>query len=128
MRRFGGLRRRWLLNTVGVLLLLGMVCVLAVTASYAMYYYSNMRSDMQGNATATSEFFAEHLNQNYNAYYQSCISYAHSFEDKDKIELQFINKEGRVVATSYGHWTGDAPTTSDISDAITTRGPGVFLG
>ena len=47
MKKVGGLRRRWLLNTVGVIFALGMVCVLAVTASFAAYYYSNMESDMR---------------------------------------------------------------------------------
>lgn len=128
MKKFVGLRKRWLFNTVGVLFALGMVCVLAVTASYAAYYYSNMRSDMQSRARTTTEFFAEHLNQNYNEFYQSCITYAQTFEEKDKIELQFINKQGKMVATSYGHWAGEAPQTSDIQDAVSTRGPGVFLG
>ena len=40
MKKTGGLRRRWLLNTVGVVFALGLVCVMAVTASYATYYYS----------------------------------------------------------------------------------------
>ena len=38
MKKTGGLRRRWLLNTVGVVFALGLVCVMAVTASYATYY------------------------------------------------------------------------------------------
>ena len=128
MKKFRGIRKRWLLNTVGVVFALGMVCVFAVTASYAAYYYTNMRSDMQSRARTTSEFFAEHLNQNYNEFYQSCITYAQTFEEKDRIELQFINKHGKMVATSYGHWAGESPKTSDISDAVNTRGPGVFLG
>jgi hypothetical protein len=34
--RIKGLRRRWLLNTVGVVTALGLVCVLAVTALFAL--------------------------------------------------------------------------------------------
>lgn len=128
MKKFSGIRKRWLVNTFGVLFMLGMVCVFAVTASYAAYYYTNMRSDMQSRARTTSEFFAEHLNQNYNEFYQSCITYAQTFDDKDRIELQFINKQGKMVATSYGHWAGESPKTSDISDAVNTRGLGMFLG
>lgn len=50
MKKTGGLRKRWLLNTVGVVFALGLVCVMAVTASYATYYYSNMQSDMENRA------------------------------------------------------------------------------
>ena len=74
MLKTGGLRKRWLLNTAGVVFLLGVVCVLAVTASFAAYYYSNMQSDMEDRAQTTTEFFANYLDQNYNSFYQSCIT------------------------------------------------------
>ena len=92
MRKISGLRKRWLLNTVSIIFALGMVCVMAITAIFANYYYSNMQSDMWNRAESTTEFFADYLNQNYNEFYQSCIVYAQTFEDKDTVELQFINK------------------------------------
>ena len=122
MKKASGLRKRWLLNTVGVIFALGMVCVLAVTASYATYYYSNMQSDMRFRAKTTSEFFEDYIDLNYNEYYQSCMTYAQTFEDRNDLELQFINKQGRIVASSYGNWVGLPPATSDIQDAISTRG------
>ena len=100
MKKVGGLRRRWLMNTVGIICALGMVCVLAVTASYAAYYYSNMEADMRNRAETTTDFFAGHLNQNYNEYYQSCITYAQTFDDKDRIELQFISKTVAITLPS----------------------------
>ena len=78
-----GLRRRWLLNSLLVVCTLGLVCVLTVTAVFAAYYYSGMESDMRYRARSTTEFFSDYLNQNYKAYYQSCITYAKTFEDKN---------------------------------------------
>ena len=118
MKKIKGLRRRWIINTVSIVCALGLVCVIGVTAAFASYYYSTMISDMRYRARSTTEFFADYLNQSYNEYYQSCITYAQTFEDKDVIELQFINAQGRIVASSYGKWAGQSPTTSDISDAI----------
>ncbi len=126
--RIKGLRRRWLVNTVGVVCALGLVCVLTVTAVFAAYYYSTMESDMRYRARTTTEFFADYLNQSYNEYYQSCITYARTFEDKNDIELQFINAQGRIVASSYGSWTGSSPTTTDISKAISNRGIEKYVG
>jgi len=123
-----GLRRRWLLNSLLVVCTLGLVCVLTVTAVFAAYYYSGMESDMRYRARSTTEFFSDYLNQNYKAFYQSCITYAQTFEDRNFIELQFINAEGRLVASSYGSWVGKAPTTPDISDAVNTRGICSFVG
>lgn len=126
--RVKGLRRRWLLNTVCVLSALGVVCVLVVTAAFAAYYYSAMESDMRYRARTTTEFFADYLNQSYNEYYQSCITYAQTFEEKNSIELQFINAEGRIVASSHGSWAGHSPTTSDVNNAITKRSIDKFVG
>ena len=123
-----GLRSRWLMNTMSVVFVLGLVCVLVVTASFAAYYYSSMESDMRYRARTTTEFFADYLNQNYNQYYQSCITYAQTFDDKDDLELQFINAQGRLVASSFGHWAGNSPTTSEIELAMSSRSIRPYVG
>ena len=123
-----GLRRRWLINTLCVVLPLAIVCVFAVTAAFAAYYYSGMESDLRYRARTTTEFFAENMNVDYNAYYQSCVKYAQTYEDRNSIELQFINAQGRLVASSYGPWAGDAPSTSEIREAMETRSQRAFVG
>ena len=128
MKKLGGLRKRWLLNTAGVVFALGMVCVLVVTLVFAAYYYSNMESDMRYRAKTTTDFFAEYINQSYNEYYQSCINYANSFEERNSIELQFINANGHLVVSSYGNWAGLSPVTQDVSDALNNRIISSFTG
>ncbi len=127
-KKVGSLRRRWLLNTVGVIFSLGLVCVLAVTASYAAYYYSNMQSDMESRAKTTTDFFADYIDQNYSEFYQSCITYTQTYEHRNNMELQFINSRGRIVASSYGHWAGESPSTPEIKTAISTRSTEPFVG
>ena len=124
----GGLRRRWLSNSLRVMCAIGLVCVLAVTAVFAAYYYTSMDSDLHYRARTTTDFFADYINQSYNEYYQSCITYANTYDDRNSLELQFINAQGQIVASSYGQWTGRSPETPDIADAISTRGPAPYLG
>ena len=128
IQKVSGLRRRWLVNTLFVVLPLAIVCVFAVTASFAAYYYSGMESDLRYRARTTTEFFAENMNVDYNAYYQSCVKYAQTYEERNSIELQFINAEGRMMASSYGPWAGDAPSTGEIREAMDTRTPRAFVG
>ena len=128
MKKTGSLRRRWIMNTVGVVAILGFLCAVVVTAVFAVYYYSAMESDMRYRAKNTTDFFAEYSNLDYNNYYQSCIQYANTFADKNKIELQFINNEYHMVATSYGNWAGDAPKTTDVTEAFRTKDVGKFVG
>ncbi len=116
------------MNTVALISALGLACVMVVTVVFAVYYYSNMESDMRFRAKTTTEFFADYTSQNYSGYYQSCINYAESFEDRNAMELQFINTAGRIVASSYGKWVAQSPATSDVQDAISNRGIASYVG
>ncbi len=128
MKRPGSLRRRWIMNTFGVTCALGLICVLIVTAVFGAYYYSAMESDMRYRARNTTDYFTEYVNQNYREFYQSCINYAKTFEYRNRIELQFINADGQIVATSYGQWAGSPPKTTDVKDAVATQDIGFFVG
>ena len=119
--KISSLSRRWIVNTVSVVCAMGLACVLIITMVFAAYYYTNLESGMRRRAEETASFFADYLNQDDNEYYRSCITYARTFEDRNSLELQFINAEGQLVVSSYGHWAGGSPTTSDISDAIASR-------
>ncbi len=128
MAKHTSLRSRWLSNTLTVFCVLGLVCVLAISATFAFYYYSNMRSDLKARAWQTRQFFSSYLSQNYDEYYRSCVTYAQTFEMSDRLELQFINADGLLVASSYGHWAGNSPTTSDISRAMESLNVEPFNG
>lgn len=42
--------------------------------------------------------------------------------------MQFINTDGKIVASSYGQWAGKPPQTADVSGALTTQKTSVFRG
>ena len=128
MKKLGGLRKRWLMNTVSVILALGMVCVLAVTASFAAYYYSGMRSDLTYRAETTAAFFGDYMNVEYSEYYRSCVKYAQTHADRTELELQFIDAKGELVASSYGPIGGEDPQTTEIRQAMDTRAARDFVG
>ena len=127
-RKQRGLRRRWMANTVGVIVSLGLVCAAAVTASYAAYYYSNMQADLKHRAQSSTDFFSGTSHQDYSEYYQACITYARTYESKDIIELQFIDNTCKLVASSYGMWGNESPETPDIAQALSSRGCEPFVG
>ncbi len=128
MNIFRGLRGRWLTNTVIIFCILGLVCVAAVTGTFAGYYYTNMRSDMYSRAWQTTEFFSDYIGQNYDDYYQSCVTFAKTFEMRNSMELQFINADGLLVASSYGDWVEKSPSTQEIMEAMEQRSIRPFTG
>ena len=128
MIKVKGLRRRWLLNAVAMVSILGLICVICITLAVSAYYYSAMESDMRYRAKTSTEFFGEYLNQGYYDYYKSCAIYAQTFDEKNTLELQFIDADGQLVASSYGQFLGASPTTSDISQALETGKISSFVG
>ncbi len=128
MKKTGSIRNRWLMNIVSVFCILGLVCVFAISVTFALYYYSNMSSDMQARARQASQFFSGYIGQNYDDYYRSCVTYAKTFDMRNSMELQFINVSGTLVASSYGDWAGTSPTTSEIREAMETGRIRTFTG
>ena len=123
-----GLQKRWLRNTLSLVLALVLVCVTALSVTVAAYYYSNMEAGMQSKARASTSFFENYIGQSYNEYYRSCAKFAQTFEAKDVMELQFINTNNRIVASSYGRFSGKVSVTSDITSAIATKQISSFTG
>ena len=120
-KRLSGIERRWFVNNVGVIMLLVLACVLGVVLSMAAYYDTNLRSGLENRANTTTDFFSNYIGQSYNEYYQSCIKFAKTFEDKDRLELQFISPGGKIVASSYGKFAGRSPSTPEIQQAIDSQ-------
>ena len=128
MKKRNSLRSRWLSNTVIVFCILGILCVVLIGVTFTVYYYANMRADMKARASQANQFFSSYIGQNYDDYYQSCATYAKNFELSSNMELQFINSDGDLVASSYGHWAGSSPDTAEIFGAIQSRAVDDFVG
>lgn len=126
--RKSGIERRWIRNYVSLVIALVLAFVVVFSVFFSVYCYSNLRIALEEKARTTTDFFTSYLNQSYNEYYQSCIRFAQNFEEKNDLELQFISTSGKIVASSYGQWAGEAPETSDVAQAIATREMAFFQG
>ena len=128
MKKVVGLRKRWLANTLSIICALGLVCALAVTAVFALYYYSNLESDMRFRARTTTSLFADFVNQSDSEYYDSCMSYTQSFGDGENVQLQIIDMQGYIAASSAENWVNLQPETPEIQKAMENCAMEVYLG
>ena len=64
----------------------------------------------------------------YEEYYHSATLYANSFEDSDRIELQFLNSNGAVDVSTRSMMIGSAPGTQDVYDALSSGVISSYLG
>ena len=118
--QFTSIRARGLSVGIGVVLVVIIIAIAACSLSMRAYYVSAMRASLEAKAETASEFFTGYVSRTYAEYYQSAYQYAENFEDKDSLELQFVNTRGRVEISSTGISAGLIPGSDDISSAIRT--------
>ena len=116
-----GLRKRWLTNTLSIICALGLVCALAVTAAFALYYYSNLESDLRFRAGNTSSLFSNYLNRSPSEYYDSCMAYTQEFETAEGIQLQIIDIQGYMAASSAANWVNLPPQKPEIPKVMNRK-------
>ncbi len=128
--RLRGLRKRWVFNTVMPVFFLLVLLVLSVSVGISNYYYGTMLEGLETRAQTMASSFNEYFMSNgYVSYIQKATQTAENFEEKGRIELQFINsKTGRIQISSSGLTAGTAPGTEDIHQAISTNQMKPFRG
>lgn len=127
-KKTDSLRMRWLINTMGIISALGIVCVFAVTAGFAAYHYSGMESDLRSRAEEMVEAVSDYENLDVDSYRRSCSEYIWTIEPESDLEVQFIDQDGSVGASTVDKREGERPETPEIGDAISTRSTRSFVG
>ena len=128
MKKTGSLRKRWLINTVSVISILSLVCALIITLVFSAYYYSDLESDLYYRAKTTMAFFAEYSAQDYDEFYASCVNYARTYNDKGDLVLQFVGKDGNIIASSDGTTASEPLKAADVREAFGTLRIAKFTG
>ena len=123
-----GLRQRWLVNAVLPIVLVVIAIVTVYTLGVRRTYYSAMRSGLETRARVAADNFSSYGLKSYSEYFRYASITAETFEEKDRLELQFINVNGRVQVSSYGLTAGTQPGTSDVTEAVATGKPASFEG
>ena len=116
-----GIRNRWLRNSFLAVLIAVFAIVAILDSILISYYYNSMRNGMLTKAKTVSDFFTSYATTE-SEYLEMAGYYIADFDEKDKMELQFltVEEETSVYLSSYGLTAGSRPHTSDIDEAIQT--------
>ena len=124
-RKIRGIRRRWLINSVGVVLLVLVLAVGTFSAAIWSYYYSTTMNDLQRRASTQAGGFASYTRSQYWTNAQNAVQ---RFEEKTKLELQFLDTSGSVQYSSNDLAAGTTPDTPEIQEALTNQDTRVWIG
>ena len=124
-RKIRGIRRRWLINSVGVVLLVLVLAIGTFSTAIWSYYYSTTMNDLKRRAGDQAGGFANYTRSQYWVNAQNAVQ---RFEEKTKLELQFLDTTGSVQYSSNDLAAGTTPDTPDIQTALETQDTRAWMG
>lgn len=128
-RSRGGLRGRWMINSLSFLSALFAIITIFVAMIAASYYYNSMSENLLARATQTASFLNRFMNKNSDQFLSACQSFVSGNEDKDKVEIQIISSSGRVMTSSSAFsQSGSRVSTKDIVQCLENNTTTVWAG
>ncbi|MDR0293075.1 MAG: HAMP domain-containing histidine kinase [Oscillospiraceae bacterium] len=123
-----GIQRRWIVNVLAVSLLLVLSVMTALAIVVSNYYYTALMSSLESRASMYASFVSKNYLSNYDTYTRNINTIASDFEDKDKMELQFITSAGRLQVSASIAASGLTVDTPDVKNALQTGEPRSYIG
>jgi len=106
--------------------------VVVVVAMFAViiysYYFATIRTGLEAKARTATDFFANYVSRSYDDYYDNAFRYAETFREADRIEMQFINRDGSIMISTSAMASGTSPGSPDITEAIETSRISTWVG
>lgn len=125
----GGLKGRWTMNSMTILVAVLAIAVIFITMLSASYYYSNVRQNLVTRATQSASFLNRFLNSSSEQFLTAGRSFVSGFEDKDKLEMQIISSNGHILTSSSSFSkTGSEPGTKDAAQCLEGNTTAVWMG
>lgn len=116
----GGLKGRWLVNSLSFVLVILALIIIFVSVGISNYYYSTIRENLKSRAhNAAISVRDNYTETSYDQYYNGIGQYVLGYEDKDKVELQFIDSNGRILRSTSALTADSNPSTEDVFRALT---------
>ncbi len=128
MKKTSGIRNRWLLNNVSIMVLIVLAAVAVTAIAISSIYYNMMRSGLEAKLKTNTDFFENFVSASDEDFYNSIYQFTQDFDEKDRLELEFINSDGEILTSSFGLASGTRPQTEDVVQAIETMEISTFSG
>ena len=122
------MRQRWLLYSAIIAGAVGTLCVLLVTAMFAGNTYAAREAEIYDYVDTAFAYFDDRVNKSETEFYDACVLYTQTCDTGKKLDLQFVDPDGVVISSSSGVHDGAMPMTTEIQEAINSRGSCTFAG
>lgn len=114
-----GITKRWATNTLLITALVLLVLVASCILFIVEYYRNYVTNYLSGYANETvTTYFTPYVDANDEIFEQKAKEYVDSFSDKSRVEVQVVNRHGKVSVSSSGFAVKDTlAEMEDVQDA-----------
>lgn len=114
---FKGITKRWVLNTLLVVIVVVVFVVFCLSYAVRIYYYHSVSQTLN---SASAEFSGalEDYSTDYATFISTARGYVENFEGKEKMEITAIDSYGNVIITSTGFTPDSTEQMPDYQKAI----------
>lgn len=109
-----GISRRWLLNSLGIILTVLVVVIISFALIVRGYYYNGIKEAITGRSGVVTNA----LSQNSKEFQASARDYVENFPEKERMELMVYNYRGDVILTSTGFDPDTKEKAPDFEEAL----------
>lgn len=114
---FKGITKRWMLNTLSVILTIIISIVVCLIFLVAYLFQSSVEQSLSNTSSELSLVFSGYTSDSSTSFASSARDYVENFKKKEQMEVMVINSTGRVVMTSTGFIPSDDTMMTDFDRA-----------
>lgn len=115
---FKGIAKRWMLNTLSVILTIIILIVVSLIFVITFLYQNSVEQTLESVSNGLTLVFPDFQCENTTNFNAYARDYVENFDRKEEMEVMVINASGRVVMTSTGFTPSDK---SEMPDFVTAQ-------
>ena len=124
-----GITKRWLLNSLGVILILIVALVFSLSYAIQNYIYYGIQQAINGRAGELTNVFSDYGQRSSQDFLTAARKYVENFPNKESMELMVFNSEGHIITTSIGFAPDQSQPMPDYQQALAdANGYGTWTG
>lgn len=124
-----GITRRWIVNSLTVIVLVLVTLVTILSVMMQQYVYNSIQSQLKGRSEEAGSLFSGYTEQATQHFYTSARSYIENFTAKNEMEAMAVDQNGQVFITSTGFAPDNEQEMPDYTAALQDEnGMGVWVG
>lgn len=127
--RATGITKRWLLNSLGVILIILVSLILTLSFVIQGYVYNGIQTALSSRSEELTNVFADYGRKSPKEFSTAARNYVENFPGKESMELMVFNSNGKIIITSTGFAPDQQQPMPDYTMAKDSRsGYGTWTG